>query len=171
LDFYSAYMVAQNVEIITKSYKEGAEAVRWICDGSTEFELGPAEKEDRGTDIILHIAPDSEEFLENHRLSGILEKYGKFLPVEIEFEDKIINNPTPVWTKSPSELTDEDYLAFYKELHPFSEDPLFWIHLNVDYPFNLTGVLYFPKLKNDFQQQREKIRLYSRQVFITDEVK
>lgn len=171
LGFYSAYMVAQNVEIITKSYKEGAEAVRWICDGSTEFELGPAEKEDRGTDIILHIAPDSEEFLENHRLSGILEKYGKFLPVEIEFEDKIINNPTPVWTKSPSELTDEDYLAFYKELHPFSEDPLFWIHLNVDYPFNLTGVLYFPKLKNDFQQQREKIRLYSRQVFITDEVK
>lgn len=171
LGFYSAYMVAQNVEIITKSYKEGTEAVRWVCDGSTEFELGPAEKDERGTDIILHIAPDSEEFLETFRISGILEKYCKFLPIQIEFEDKIVNNPTPVWTKSPSELTDEDYLAFYKELHPFSEDPLFWIHLNVDYPFNLTGVLYFPKLKNDIQQQREKISLYSRQVFITDEVK
>ncbi len=171
LGFYSAYMVAENVEIITKSYKDGSEAVRWICDGSTEYELTSAEKADRGSDIILHIAADSEEFLEEDRLRGILEKYGKFLPIQIEFEDKIINNPSPIWTKNPSDLKDEDYIAFYKELYPFSEDPLFWIHLNVDYPFNLTGVLYFPKLKNDFQGQREKIQLYSRQVFITDEVK
>ncbi|CAG5003989.1 Chaperone protein HtpG [Dyadobacter sp. CECT 9275] len=171
LGFYSAYMVASNVEIITKSYKEGSEAVRWICDGSTEYELSSVEKEERGSDIILHIAEDSEEFLESYRLKGILEKYGKFLPIQIEFEEKIINNTNPIWTKSPSDLKDEDYLAFYKELHPYSEDPLFWIHLNVDYPFNLTGVLYFPKLKNDFQGQREKIQLYSRQVFITDEVK
>jgi len=171
LGFYSAYMVADNVEIITKSYKDDSEAVRWICDGSTEYELTSAEKAERGSDIILHVAADSEEFLEESRLRGILEKYGKFLPIEIEFEDKIINNPSPIWTKNPSDLTDEDYLAFYKELYPFSEDPLFWIHLNVDYPFNLTGVLYFPKLKNDFQGQREKIQLYSRQVFITDEVK
>lgn len=171
LGFYSAYMVASNVEIITKSYKDGAEAVRWVCDGSTEYELSSVEKEERGSDIILHIAEDSDEFLESYRLKGILEKYGKFLPIEIEFEEKIINNPAPIWIKSPSELTDEDYLAFYKELYPFSEEPLFWIHLNVDYPFNLTGVLYFPKLKNDFQGQREKIQLYSRQVFITDEVK
>lgn len=171
LGFYSAYMVADNVEIITKSYKEGSDAVRWICDGSTEYELTSAEKSERGSEIILHVAADSEEFLDEHRLRGILEKYGKFLPIEIEFEDKIINNPSPIWTKNPSDLTDEDYLAFYKELYPFSEDPLFWIHLNVDYPFNLTGVLYFPKLKNDFQGQREKIQLYSRQVFITDEVK
>jgi molecular chaperone HtpG len=171
LGFYSAYMVAENVEIITKSYKEDAEAVRWECDGSTEFELGPAEKADRGSDIILHIAADSEEFLDEHRLRGILEKYGKFLPIEIEFEEKVINNPNPIWTKNPADLKDEDYLAFYKELYPFGEDPLFWIHLNVDYPFNLTGVLYFPKLKNDFQGSREKIQLYSRQVFITDEVK
>ena len=171
LGFYSAYMVADNVEIITKSYKEGSEAVRWICDGSTEYELTSAEKSERGSNIILHVAADSEEFLDEHRLRGILEKYGKFLPIEIEFEEKIINNPSPIWTKNPSDLTDEDYIAFYKELYPFSEDPLFWIHLNVDYPFNLTGVLYFPKLKNDFQGQREKIQLYSRQVFITDEVK
>lgn len=171
LGFYSAYMVADNVEIITKSYKDGSEAVRWICDGSTEYELTSAEKAERGSDIILHVAADSEEFLDEHRLRGILEKYGKFLPIEIQFEDKVINNPNPIWTKNPADLTDEDYLSFYKELYPFSEDPLFWIHLNVDYPFNLTGVLYFPKLKNDFQGQREKIQLYSRQVFITDEVK
>jgi molecular chaperone HtpG len=171
LGFYSAYMVSENVEIITKSYKDDSEAVRWECDGSTEFTLSSSEKAERGSDIILHIAEDSVEFLEESRLSGILEKYGKFLPVEIEFEGKIINNPAPIWTKNPSELTDEDYISFYKELYPFSEDPLFWIHLNVDYPFNLTGVLYFPKLKNDFQGQREKIQLYSRQVFITDEVK
>jgi len=171
LGFYSAYMVASNVEIITKSYKEGSEPVRWECDGSTEYELTSAEKEERGSDIILHIAEDSEEFLNDDRLRGILEKYGKFLPVQIEFEDKIINNPSPIWTKNPADLIDQDYIDFYKELYPYSEDPLFWIHLNVDYPFNLTGVLYFPKLKNDFQGQREKIQLYSRQVFITDEVK
>lgn len=171
LGFYSAYMVASKVEIVTLSYKEGSEAVRWECDGSTEFEIGPAERTERGTDIILHIAADSEEFLNEFRLREILEKYGKFLPVEIEFEDKIINNPNPIWTKNPADLTDQDYLDFYKELYPYGEDPLFWIHLNVDYPFNLTGVLYFPKLKNDFQVQREKIKLYSRQVFITDEVK
>lgn len=156
LGFYSAYMVASNVEIITKSYKEDSEAVRWECDGSTEYELTSAEKAERGSDIILHIAEDSEEFLDEHRLRGILEKYGKFLPVQIEFEDKVINNVSPIWTKNPADLVDQDYIDFYKELYPYSEDPLFWIHLNVDYPFNLTGVLYFPKLKNDFQGQREK---------------
>ncbi|WP_266367157.1 molecular chaperone HtpG [Tellurirhabdus rosea] len=171
LGFYSAFMVASQVEIITKSFREGAEAARWICDGSTEFEITAAERAERGTDVILHIAEDSEEFLETFRIQQILDKYGKFLPVEIEFDGKVINNTTPIWTKSPADLKDEDYVAFYKELYPFSEDPLFWIHLNVDYPFNLTGVLYFPKLKNDFQVKREKIQLYSRQVFITDEVK
>lgn len=194
LGFYSAFMVADKVELISKSYKEGSEAARWECDGSTEFELTPASKGTRGTDVILHINKDSEEFLDEWRIKGILEKYCKFLPVEIKFEtkdesledgvdkdnkpkyktvtkDRIINNPNPIWAKAPSELKDEDYLKFYKELYPFSEDPLFWIHLNVDYPFNLTGVLYFPKIKNDFEIQRNKIQLYSRQVFITDEVK
>ncbi|WP_064198414.1 MULTISPECIES: molecular chaperone HtpG [Emticicia] len=170
LGFYSAFMVSENVEIISKSFRDDAPA-RWICDGSTEFEITEAEKAERGTDIILHIAADSEEFLDNFRISGILEKYAKFLPVEIEFDGKVINNPNPIWTKSPSELTDEDYKAFYKELYPFGEDPLFWIHLNVDYPFNLTGVLYFPKIKKDFQLNRDKVQLYSRQVFITDDVK
>lgn len=194
LGFYSAFMVADNVEVISKSYKEGTEAARWECDGSTEFELGPATKVERGTDIILHINADSEEFLDEFRLKGILEKYCKFLPVPIKFGtkkesqedgvdaegkpkfnsvevDNIINNTNPIWTKSPNDLKDEDYLSFYKELYPFSENPLFWIHLNVDYPFNLTGVLYFPKVKNDFEMQKNKIQLYSRQVFITDEVK
>jgi molecular chaperone HtpG len=194
LGFYSAFMVADKVELISKSFKENTEAARWECDGSTEFELTSAKKETRGTDVILHINADSEEFLDEWRLKGILEKYCKFLPVEIKFgtkeesvedgvdkdnkpkyktvtSDRIINNTSPVWTKAPSELKDEDYLKFYKELYPFSEDPLFWIHLNVDYPFNLTGVLYFPKIKNDFEVQKNKIQLYSRQVFITDEVK
>jgi molecular chaperone HtpG len=194
LGFYSAFMVADKVEVISKSYKEGTDAARWECDGSTEFELGPATKTERGTDIILYINADSEEFLDEFRLKGILEKYCKFLPVPIKFGtkkesredgvdaegkpkfnsvevDNIINNTNPIWTKSPNDLKDEDYLAFYKELYPFSEDPLFWIHLNVDYPFNLTGVLYFPKVKNDFEMQKNKIQLYSRQVFITDEVK
>ncbi len=171
LGFYSAFMVSKNVEIISKSYQEGSEAIRWICDGSTEFSIDPSDKTTRGSDVVLHIAEDSEEFLEEYRLTQILEKYCKFLPIQIEFQDKVINNPTPIWTKAPADLKDEDYLAFYKELHPYSEDPLFWIHLNVDYPFNLTGVLYFPKLKNDFSQRKEKIQLYSRQVFITDEVK
>jgi molecular chaperone HtpG len=171
LGFYSAFMVSKEVEIISKSYQEGAEAARWICDGSTEYSISPAERETRGTDIILHIAEDSEEFLEEYRLKSILEKYGKFLPMPIEFQEKIINNPNPIWTKSPSDLTDDDYLQFYDELYPMQEKPLFWIHLNVDYPFNLTGILYFPKVKNEMQLQREKIQLYSRQVFITDEVK
>ncbi len=194
LGFYSSFMVADKVEVISKSYKEGTDAARWECDGSTEFELFDTIKETRGTDVILHINADSEEFLDEFRLKGILEKYCKFLPVEIKFgtkdesvedgvdkddkpkyktvtTDRIINNTSPIWTKTPLELKDEDYLAFYKELYPFTEDPLFWIHLNVDYPFNLTGVLYFPKIKNDFEIQRNKIQLYSRQVFITDEVK
>lgn len=170
LGFYSAYMVADKVEIITKSHKDEP-AARWICDGSTEFEITDADKTERGTDIILHISEEGEEFLEPMRLKGVLDKYCKFLPVEIEFEENIVNNPAPIWTKAPSELKDEDYIAFYKELYPMSDDPLFWIHLNVDYPFNLTGVLYFPKVKKDFEISKSKIHLYSRQVFITDEVK
>jgi molecular chaperone HtpG len=162
--------VAKEVEIITKSFQD-APAVRWFSDGSTEFEISAAERSERGTDVILHVAEDSEEFLDEFKLEGILSKYGKFLPTTIEFQEKTINNPNPIWVKSPSELKDEDYLAFYKELYPYSEDPLFWIHLNVDYPFNLTGVLYFPKVKQDFQLNREKIQLYSKQVFITDDVK
>src|SRR6478735_8781778 len=171
LGFYSAFMVAAQVELISLSHVEGSKAARWICDGSTEFEISEAEKTERGTDIILHIAEDSSEFLDQYKLKSILEKYGKFLPVSVEFNGEVINNTTPLWTKSPSELKDEDYLSFYKELYPFSEDPLFWIHLNVDYPFNLTGVLYFPKLKKEFEFQKNKIKLFSRQVFITDEVK
>ena len=171
LGFYSSFMVADRVDIITKSYQEGAEPVKWTCDGSTEFELSPTVKKEVGTDVVLHINKDSEEFLEPPRIQGILDKYCKFLPVEIEFDGKVVNNPNPIWTKSPSDLQDEDYLAFYKELYPFSEDPLFWIHLNVDYPFNLTGVLYFPKIKQELEPSRNKIQLYSRQVFITDEVK
>jgi molecular chaperone HtpG len=170
LGFYSAFMVAEKVEIKTLSYQDGSQPVRWICDGSTEFELSSTEKEGRGTDIILHVAEDSKEFLDKYKLQGILDKYCKFLPVSVEFDEKVINK-NPLWTKSPSELQDEDYLTFYKELYPFSEDPLFWIHLNVDYPFNLTGILYFPKIKTDFEPQKNKIQLYSRQVFITDEVK
>jgi molecular chaperone HtpG len=171
LGFYSAFMVASQVEIITKSYQQGSEAARWVCDGSTEFEITPSDKKERGSDVILHIAEDSTEFLDKYRLKSILDKYCKFLPVEIEFDGHIINNPAPIWTKQPSELKDEDYLKFYKELYPMSEDPLFWIHLNVDYPFNLTGILYFPKLKGEFEMTKNKIQLYSRQVFITDEVK
>ncbi|MFT4031405.1 MAG: molecular chaperone HtpG [Siphonobacter sp.] len=170
LGFYSAFMVARQVEIITKSYQD-APAARWLCDGSTEFEISEADRNERGTDIILHIAPDSEEFLESHKIREILEKYGKFLPIPVSFEDKVLNETEPIWTKNPGELTDEDYLNFYETLYPFSEKPLFWIHLNVDYPFNLTGILYFPKVKNELQFSREKIQLYSRQVFITDEVK
>ena len=194
LGFYSAFMVADKVTIISKSYQEDTKAAKWTCDGSTSYEISTSKKKDRGTDIILHINEDSEEFLDQSKLQGILDKYCKFLPVTIKFGEKdkqvedgkdkddkpkyktvkvdnIINNTNPIWTKSPSDLTDEDYLSFYKELYPFSEDPLFWIHLNVDYPFNLTGVLYFPKAKNDFEAQKNKIQLYSRQVFITDEAK
>ncbi len=194
LGFYSAFMVAKKVEINTLSHKEGSEPAKWVCDGNTEFEISKTVKKDRGTEIILHMADDSEEFLEESRLQGILDKYSKFLPVPIRFGqkeksvedgkdkdgntkwktvkvDNIINNTTPLWTKSPNDLKDEDYLEFYKELYPFSEEPLFWIHLNVDYPFNLTGILYFPKVKTDFELQKNKIQLYSRQVFITDEVR
>lgn len=171
LGFYSSFMVAEKVEIITKSYQPETEPARWICDGSTEFEITKAKKKDRGTDIVLHIAEDSKEFLDKYRLQSILDKYCKFLPVAVEFDEKVVNNPNPIWTKNPSELKDEDYLSFYKELYPFSGDPLFWIHLNVDYPFNLTGILYFPKIQKDFEFQKNKIQLYSRQVFITDEVK
>ncbi|RPD46292.1 molecular chaperone HtpG [Hymenobacter sediminis] len=171
LGFYSAFMVAKEVEIFSKSYKDDTEGAHWVCDGSTEFSLETTEKADRGTDVVLHVAEDSDEFLEAARLKGILNKYCKFLPVEIEFEGEVINQTAPIWTKQPSELTDEDYTKFYQELYPFSEPPLFWIHLNVDYPFNLTGILYFPKVKDELQFQRNKIQLYSRQVFITDEVK
>ena len=194
LGFYSAFMVADKVEINTLSYQEGSAPARWICDGSTSFEIVEGDRTTRGSDIILHINEESAEFLEEFKLKEILKKYGQFLPVPIQFgmrtesipdgEDEegkpkykevevenIINNTTPIWTKAPSELSDEDYLNFYRELYPFSEEPLFWIHLNVDYPFNLTGVLYFPKVKNELELQRNKIKLFSRQVFITDEVK
>ena len=194
LGFYSAFMVAEKVEINTLSYQDGAAPARWICDGSTEFEISAGDRTSRGTDIILHINADSTEFLDQWKLQGILDKYCKFLPVPVIFGTKpdwvedgvdedgkpnrkeiqvenMVNNTTPIWTKAPSDLKDEDYLDFYRQLYPMSEDPLFWIHLNVDYPFNLTGVLYVPKVKNDMDFQRNKIKLFSRQVFITDEVK
>jgi molecular chaperone HtpG len=194
LGFYSAFMVAKNVEIHTLSYQDGSEPAIWTCDGSTEFEIKKGKKKSRGTDIILHVNDDSVEFLDKWKLQGILDKYCKFLPIPIKFGtksesvedgvddkgekkwksvevDNILNTTAPIWTKSPSDLQDEDYIAFYKSLYPMGEDPLFWIHLNVDYPFNLTGVLYFPKVKNDFEMQRNKIKLFSRQGFITDEVK
>ncbi|MEQ7798328.1 molecular chaperone HtpG [Pedobacter sp. ASV1-7] len=194
LGFYSAFMVADLVEIQTLSYQDGAEPARWVCDGSTEYEITAGNRTTRGTEIILHVNAESEEFLGKYKLEEILDKYGKFLPVPIKFGtkteqepdgedeegkpktksvevDNIINTTNPIWTKAPADLSDEDYLSFYKQLYPFSEEPLFWIHLNVDYPFNLTGVLYFPKVKNDFDMQRNKIKLFSRQVFITDEVK
>nr|WP_316841107.1 molecular chaperone HtpG [Pedobacter gandavensis] len=194
LGFYSAFMVADLVEIQTLSYQDGAEPARWVCDGSTSFEITAGNRTTRGTEITLHINAESEEFLSKNKLEEILDKYGKFLPVPIKFGtrtehvadgedeegkpktvavevDNIINTTNPIWTKAPADLSDEEYLAFYKQLYPYAEDPLFWIHLNVDYPFNLTGVLYFPKVKNDFDMQRNKIKLFSRQVFITDEVK
>jgi molecular chaperone HtpG len=194
LGFYSAFMVSEKVEIQTLSYQDGAEAARWVCDGSTSFEITEGSRTERGTDVILYLNAESEEFLQQHRIREILNKYAKFLPVPVQFGtktesipdgedqegkpkfkteevDDIINNTQPIWIKSPTELKDEDYLDFYHELYPMAEEPLFWIHLNVDYPFNLTGVLYFPKLKNDFEIQKNKIKLFSRQVFITDEVK
>ncbi|MBL7882993.1 MAG: molecular chaperone HtpG [Bacteroidia bacterium] len=184
LGFYSAFMVAKKVEIHSLSHQEGAKAVRWECDGSPEYKLEETTKSQRGTDIILHIADDSEEFLEEARISTLLNKYCKFLPVEIKFGtrkegekdkevevDNIINNPSPAWTKKPTDLTDEDYKNFYRELYPMNfEDPLFHIHLNVDYPFNLTGILFFPKLKKSFEVQKDKIQLYCNQVFVTDSV-
>jgi molecular chaperone HtpG len=170
LGFYSAFMVAKKVEIITKSY-QNAPAARWVCEGNTEFVIEPAEKLQRGTSVILHIAEDSEEFLDKFRLREILNKYARFLPIPIELEGEKINETAPLWTRNPQDLKEEDYLKFYKELYPFAEEPLFWIHLNVDYPFNLTGILYFPKIKSNIEIQKNKIQLYSRQVFITDEVK
>jgi molecular chaperone HtpG len=194
LGFYSAFMVADKVEINTRSYQDNSEPAKWICEGNTEFEITKTVKKDRGTEVILHVNKDSEEFLDDFRIEEILKKYGKFLPVPVKFgqkeqsvedgkdkdgktkyktvkKDNVINTVQPIWTQSPTELKDEDYLNFYKELYPFSEEPLFWIHLNVDYPFNLTGVLYFPKIKPELEVNKNKIHLYSRQVFITDEVK
>jgi len=172
LGFYSAFMVASKVEIVTRSWKEteNDKAVRWECDGSPDYTISEATREFRGTDIILHINEESTEFLESSRIQTLLTKYCKFLPVEIRFEDKAINNTQPAWTKKPADLKEEDYLSFYKELYPFSEDPLFHIHLNVDYPFNLTGILYFPRLKKNIEIQKNKIQLYSSQVFVTDSV-
>ncbi len=171
LGFYSSFMVSDKVEVFTKSYKETEAAVRWECDGSPEFLLEETAKPERGTSIVMHLNNESLEFLEADRIRTVLEKFCKFLPVPIFFEDKQINNPAPAWTKKPSELTPEDYQNFYKELYPFGEAPLFWIHLNVDYPFNLTGILYFPKIKQSYEIQKDKIQLYSNQVFVTDEVK
>jgi molecular chaperone HtpG len=188
LGFYSAFMVSEKVEVVSKSFREGAEAVRWECDGSPEFSLSDTQKDHRGTAIVLHINEESKEFLDSYKIKSTLEKFCKFLPVPIFFTDvnetkeelkegeepiveKAINNPSPAWTKKPSELKKEDYENFYKELYPFSETPLFWIHLNVDFPFNLTGILYFPKIKQSYEIQKDKIQLYSNQVFVTDEVK
>ena len=185
LGFYSAFMVSKKVEIVTKSYKEGATAVKWSCDGSPECELEETEKADRGSDIILYIDDDCKEFLEKARIETLLNKYCKFLPVPVAFgkktewkdgkqveteEDNVINNVEPLWTKTPSSLKDEDYKNFYRTLYPMQDEPLFWIHLNVDYPFNLTGILYFPRIKNNIDLQRNKIQLYCNQVFVTDQV-
>ncbi|TWP26615.1 molecular chaperone HtpG [Apibacter muscae] len=194
LGFYSAFMVADKVEIITKSYTD-APAVQWVCDGSPQFELGPSDKKDRGTEIVLHIAEDSQEFLEEYKIRELLQKYNRFMPIPIKFGtkeetlplpegadkdatpekvivDDIINNPNPAWTKAPSELKEEDYKAFYHELYPMQfDEPLFHIHLNVDYPFHLTGILFFPKLGNNLNIDKDKIQLYQNQVFVTDEVK
>lgn len=185
LGFYSSFMVSKKVEIVTKSYKEGAKAVKWSCDGTPSFTIDDAEKDDRGSDIILYIADDCKEFLQKQRIQELLNKYCKFMPVPIAFgkktewkdgkqvetdEDNIINNVEPLWTKTPSTLKDEDYKKFYHTLFPMNDDPLFWIHLNVDYPFHLTGILYFPKIKNNLDLQRNKIQLYCNQVFVTDHV-
>ena len=185
LGFYSAFMVSDKVEIVTKSYKDGAKAVKWSCDGSPSFVIDDAEKADCGSDIVLHISDDCKEFLEKGRIQGLLNKYCKFMPVPIAFgkktewkdgkqvettEDNIINDMEPLWTKAPSSLKDEDYKKFYHELYPMQDDPLFWIHLNVDYPFNLTGILYFPRIKSNIDLQRNKIQLYCNQVFVTDQV-
>ena len=185
LGFYSSFMVASKVEIITKSYREGSKAVKWSCDGSPAFEIEDADKAERGSDIVLHIADDCKEFLEKNKIEELLNKYCKFMAVPVAFgkktewkdgkqvdteEDNIVNDTTPLWTKTPSTLKDEDYKKFYRELYPMSDDPLFWIHLNVDYPFNLTGVLYFPRIKSNLDIHRNKIQLYCNQVFVTDQV-
>jgi molecular chaperone HtpG len=185
LGFYSSFMVSKKVEIVTRSYQEGAKAVKWSCDGSPEFTIEDAEKADRGTDIILYIDDDCKEFLEEPRLAALLKKYCRFLPVAVAFgkkkewkdgkqvdtdEDNIINDTTPLWTRKPQELKDEDYRKFYRDLYPMADEPLFWIHLNVDYPFNLTGILYFPKVKSSIELQKNKIQLYCNQVYVTDSV-
>ena len=185
LGFYSSFMVASKVEIVTKSYQEGAKAVKWSCDGSPAFEIEDAEKAERGSDIILHIADDCKEFLQKSKIEDLLNKYCKFMAVPVAFgkktewkdgknvetdEDNIINNVEPLWTKAPSTLKDEDYKSFYRTLYPMQDEPLFWIHLNVDFPFNLTGILYFPRIKNNIDMQRNKIQLYCNQVFVTDQV-
>ena len=185
LGFYSAFMVSKKVEIVTKSWQEGAQAVCWSCDGSPEYKIEDAKREDRGTDIIMHIDDDCKEFLEESKVEQLLKKYCHFLPIAVAFgkkkewkdgkqveteEDNVINDTTPLWTKKPSELKDEDYKQFYRELYPMADEPLFWIHLNVDYPFHLTGVLYFPKVKSNFDLQKNKIQLYCNQVFVTDSV-
>ncbi len=185
LGFYSAFMVAKKVEIITKSYQEGAKAVKWTCDGSPEFTIEEVKKTDRGSDIVLYIDDDCKEFLEEGRISSLLTKYCRFLPIPVAFgkekewkdgkqveteKDNIINDTTPLWTRKPTELKDEDYKEFYRKLYPISDEPLFWIHLNVDYPFNLTGILYFPKIKNNIDLQKNKIQLYCNQVYVTDSV-
>jgi molecular chaperone HtpG len=171
LGFYSAFMVSNKVEVISKSYREDQQAVKWECDGSPEYSIEESNKSVRGTDIVLHIMEDSAEFLDESRIRAILEKFCRFLPIPVFFEEKQVNNTRPAWTRKPSELTSQDYQDFYKELYPFNEPPLFWIHLNVDYPFNLTGILYFPKIKQSYEIQKDKIQLYSNQVFVTDEVK
>ncbi len=185
LGFYSAFMVSKKVEIITKSYQEGAQAVKWSCDGSPEFQLSDADKSDRGTDIVLHIDDDSKEYLQETAIQGLLKKYCRFLPVpiacgkkkewkdgkEVETDqDNVMNNVEPLWTKTPSELKDEDYKSFYRELYPMQDEPMFWIHLNVDFPFHLTGILYFPKIKSNLDLQKNRIHLYCNQVFVTDNV-
>ena len=185
LGFYSSFMVSKKVEVVSKSYKEDSQAVKWSCDGSPDYSLTEAKKESRGTDIVMYIDDDNKEFLEESRIEGLLTKYCKFLPVEIAFgkkqewkedkyvdtdEDKIINDTKPAWTKAPADLKDEDYKKFYKDLYPMADDPLFNIHLNVDYPFNLTGILYFPKLKKNIEVQKNKIQLYCNQVYVTDSV-
>lgn len=185
LGFYSSFMVSKKVEIVTRSYKDGAKAVKWSCDGSPAYEIDDAEKESRGSDIILYVDDDCKEFLEKNKIEGLLNKYCKFLPVPVAFgkktewkdgkqvdtdEDNIINNVEPLWTKAPSTLKDEDYKSFYRTLYPMQDEPMFWIHLNVDYPFNLTGILYFPRIKSNIDLQRNKIQLYCNQVFVTDQV-
>ena len=185
LGFYSAFMVAKSVDIVTKSYRDDAKAVKWTCDGSPEFTMTEADRAERGTDIVLHIDDDCKEFLEESRLEGLLRKYCRFLPIAIAFgkkkewkdgkqvetdEDNIINDTNPLWTRTPSELKDEDYKTFYRDLYPMSDEPLFWIHLNVDYPFHLTGILYFPHVKSSIDLQKNKIQLYCNQVFVTDSV-
>ncbi len=192
LGFYSAFMVADKVEVITRTYKKTPKAVHWVCEGNPEYEMEEHDRKERGTDIILHISDDSKEFLESDRIEGLLKKYCSFLPFPIQMgtrtdiryegegEDKkkieeevpnIINDTDPLWKRKPGKLKDQDYLDFYKQLYPMSPDPMFWIHLNIDYPFNLTGVLYFPKIGNQFEMQKNKVHLYSNQVYVTDEVK